>query len=176
MKKAKTVYEEARLYILCDEQEQLCGYTEILIEELEDCHIDHFRKRDLFPKLTFDWENLIVSVNDDSFGAKYKDNGYRIKDVEYQLILNPAKDKTEDYFYFNQFGQIEPTNFSIRFSGAKKAEKTIEVFNLRDESLRMRREQIIRDINSYSGQLPKEELIKNLSCYGFKSVIEQYCV
>jgi len=27
-----------------------------------DAHIDHFRKRDLFPNLTFDWNNLFVDV------------------------------------------------------------------------------------------------------------------
>ena len=27
-----------------------------------DAHIDHFRKRDMFPNLTFDWNNLFVDV------------------------------------------------------------------------------------------------------------------
>jgi uncharacterized protein (TIGR02646 family) len=172
--KGKEVYEETRLHILLEEQGQQCGYTEIFLDNLYDSHIDHFKKRSLFPQLTFDWNNLIVAAKDASFGANYKDNVAGIQISDYQNILNPITDKAEDYFYYNEFGQIEPKK-TLNPQELKKAERTIEVFNLKDESLRRRRQDVIRNINSCE-QLPKEVLVEIFSETGFKSVVEQYCV
>ena len=169
----KNVYEEIKMHILIEEQGQQCGYTEIFLDNFYDSHIDHFKKRSLFPQLTFDWNNLIAAANDASFGAKYKDNVYGIQISDYLDLLNPATDRAEDYFYYNEFGQIEPKN-TLNPQNRRKAEKTIEVFNLRDESLRRRRQDVIRNINSCE-QLPKEVLVEIFSETGFKSVIEQYC-
>lgn len=171
--KGKEVYLESRKHILNEEQKKQCGYTEIFLENILESHIDHFRKRDLFPKLIFEWDNLIVAAKDSSFGACYKDNVSGIQIKDYQGILNPVTDKAEDYFYYNEFGHIEPKK-TLNPIQRSKAEKTIEVFNLKDESLRQRREDIIRNI-SFCEQLPKEDLMEIFSESGFKSVVEQYC-
>ena len=62
------------------EQNFQCAYTETDIEpKSASSHIDHFRKQSIFPSLKFSWSNLLVSTNNESFGAKYKDNKFRIK-------------------------------------------------------------------------------------------------
>jgi hypothetical protein len=51
----------------------------------------------------------------------------------------------------------------------------VEVFNLQHESLRKRRENIIRQINAYK-DLPQEDIKKALSSSGFVSVVNQFTV
>jgi uncharacterized protein (TIGR02646 family) len=53
----------AKEYILNNEQNGLSGYTEKPVTKKS--HIDHYIKRDINPRLTFDWNNLIVDeIND----------------------------------------------------------------------------------------------------------------
>ena len=86
----KDIFEESRSVILTDEQNQLCGYTEIYINDLKDCHIDHYKKKSMFPELTFEWNNLIVATKDSNFGANYKDNKSGIQKNNYGNIFNPV--------------------------------------------------------------------------------------
>ena len=58
-KKSPNLYRDTKARLV-DEQGGVSAYTE---EPLSgDAHIDHFRKRDMFPNLTFDWNNLFVDV------------------------------------------------------------------------------------------------------------------
>lgn len=124
---------------------------------------------------TFNWHNLIVSDNNGAFGAKYKDNTNRIKRTEYVQIFNPVEDDVQGYFYYNEFGLIEPVE-TLEEPIKSKVHKTVEVFNLKNPSLVERRKQLIRDIRSYQQVGLDNETIKNtLSSQGFKSLIEQYC-
>lgn len=162
--KYKSVFEEARLKILMEEQNCFCGYTEILIEDEKDGHIDHYKKREHFSNLTFDWNNYIVSVNDDDFGAKYKDNKYKIQKAEYIKIFNPVIDEVK--FKYTTLGEIVETD--------EKIKKTVEVFNLNWEPLKNRRKKLITTIKSYKdGGLNNDEIKKALNTAGFISVIEQ---
>jgi len=162
--KYKDIYEETRLQILTDEQNQLCGYTEIYINELEECHIDHYKKREFFPEHTFDWDNLIVATKDDDFGANFKDNTYKIPKSEYSDIYNPVFDYIP--FEYDEFGVI------IEEEG--KIKKTIEVFNLNCESLKRRRANIISTIRSLKNDGNNTDDIKSsLSEAGFLSVQKQ---
>jgi len=165
--KYKDIYEETRLQILTDEQNQLCGYTEIYINELEECHIDHYKKREFFSELTFDWDNLIVATKDDDFGANFKDNKYNsngIQKSEYTDIYNPVIDDIP--FEYDEFGAI------IEEEG--KIKKTIEVFNLNCESLKQRRKNIIITIQSLKKDGDEiDEIKSSLDDAGFLSVIEQ---
>lgn len=169
----KDKYEESRLNILNEEQNQLCGYTELYIKELEDCHIDHYKKRSMFPQLTFKWENLIVATKDDAFGAKYKDNSAGIQANDYNLFFNPVIDNVEQYFYYNKWGGIEPIS-DISDELKKKVIKTIEVFKLDHDSLEIRRKNYFKILNSYvSSNLNKGEIINALKDSGFKSLLIQ---
>jgi len=162
--KYKEIYEETRWQILNEEQNQLCGYTEIYINKLEDCHIDHYIKREFVSRLTFDWDNLIVATKDSDFGANYKDNTYNIQQTEYSQIYNPVLDNIK--FQYDEFGAI------IEEEG--KIKKTVEVFNLNCKSLKKRRADIISIIRSLKNDGNANEDIKvSLKDVGFLSVVEQ---
>lgn len=150
----------------------MCGYTELpLSEDDKDIHIDHYKKRDLFPRETFDWNNLIVALKSDEFGADYKDNRYHIRKEEYSQILNPATDIAQDYFEYLATGDICPKP-KLTLPERLKAEKTIEVFNLNHASLVNRRKDLVRMINAYK-ELPKEVIASCIAPLGFKSLQEQ---
>jgi len=162
------IYQETRRKILVDEQFQQCGYTELYINNKEDSHVDHYKKREHYPELTFDWKNLIVATKDNNFGANYKDNTYQIERDEYNQIFNPVTDNVENDFYYDKLGMIREDEGKVK--------KTVEIFNLNHSYLKSRRKKIIALINVYKGSSLSTYEIKNaLVGSGFKSVIEQYC-
>ncbi len=168
----QAISQDIRLHILCTEQESVCGYTELPIDDPYRCHIDHFRKRQYFSNLTFDWRNFIVATIDDDFGAKYKDGRNGIKKDEYDNIFNPVDDNVEQYFEYSKLGDILP-KLSCTTTEKAKAEKTIEVFNLKHPALKRRREKIIKMLEDF-GDLPPEEIKLYLAEEGFKSLINQF--
>lgn len=169
----QTISQEVRLYILCEEQDSLCGYTELPVDDPFDCHIDHFRKKSQFPTLTFDWNNFIVATMDDDFGARYKDAKSGITAADYALILNPTIDQAESYFEYSELGEILPKPKGLTLAQKALAQKTIDVFNLKAKALRERRYGLIKMIEAY-GDLPADEIKACLENAGFKSLIEQY--
>jgi len=167
--KYKDIYEKTRCKILIHEQNKLCGYTEIYINEPKKSHIDHYVKQEHNQHLKFDWDNYIVATKDDDFGARYKDNTYKIEKNEYSTIFNPISDDVETFFYYDEFGKIR--------EDIGKIKKTIEVFNLNYKVLQERRKQLITLIQSYENtNLTKDDIKSFLQEYGFKSVVEQYCI
>lgn len=167
--KYEKIFQYARLQILLYEQNNLCGYTEIYIMDDEKSHIDHYIKRSHDNKLTFEWNNLVVAIADDNFGANYKDNKYHgknkgIKKEEYIDIYNPVVDDIS--FQYTEWGEI--------IEEAGKIKKTIEVFNLNCESLKRRRADIISTIEALKKDNNAIEDIKTvLENAGFLSVVEQ---
>lgn len=168
---AQECYLHCRLQILLEEQNCLCGYTEISVNEVTDAHLDHYRKKSIFPALTFTWTNLIAATLDSDFGANYKDSVYKIKQDEYPNIFNPVEENVHEFFYYNQRGEIEPKP-TISDDLKTKASKTIEVFNLNHPSLKSRRQTIIKQIQGCR-DLPADDIIGAFSNSGFKSVILQ---
>ena len=170
-KNHKQIYEKTRCQILMDEQNQLCGYTEIFINELKSCHIDHYKKRDISPELTFDWNNLIVATKDSAFGAGHKDQKYGIQKSDYDNIFNPVVDEIENYFYYTEWGEVIPKT-TIPDDKNEKAQKTINVFNLNHNSLKARRKGLFKMVGSYNG-LAKEGILLALEHSGFVSLKNQ---
>lgn len=171
-KKNKDIFHECRENILLFEQDCLCGYTELPIQEITDTHIDHYVKKSINPTYCFDWNNFIVATKDNSFGACFKDTNHCKCMSDYLAILNPVTDDCCSYFEYNSFGKIKARN-GLDKKDKEKAEKTIEVFNLNHESLEERRQDIIIQFNSYlKGGLPPKEIQKALSSNGFRSVLE----
>lgn len=168
-----SMYLETRATILVVEQDCICGYSEIPIEDERDCHIDHFRKRNMFPEHAFNWDNLVAASNDEDFGAKYKDNKSGIRKPDYSSFFNPVVDSVQEYFYYNQRGEIEPHPTLSDPILVAKVKKTIEVFNLQDKSLVNRRKTLIDQIKDCAG-LTKHEIFEALKLGGFISLIEQY--
>ncbi len=163
------VKKETKEFILLEEQNLLCGYTEIFINN-EDCHIDHYVKRDINNNLCYNWDNLIVAVNDDDFGAKHKDGRNGVKNIrDYTQIFNPIVDRTQDFFYYTTDGKIHPTNNLNK----AKALKTIEIFNLNHSSLKTRRKNLMLLINSLKqGNRANADIIIDIENQGFTSFAE----
>lgn len=159
-----------RMYILCEEQDCLCGYSEIILEEDSFySHIDHYYKRNLFPQKTYAWNNLIVSTIDEDFGGKYKDDTYRIKANEYSQIFNPVVDDMSQYIEYSGNGEIIPIE-GLSPDIINKVKKTIEVFNLNHTSLNNRRKTLLSSLNACK-DLPQEEILRSFSNKGFTSVL-----
>jgi uncharacterized protein (TIGR02646 family) len=169
--KYEKIFQEARLQILLDEQNGLCGYTEIYINNEEESHIDHYKKKNsaFYPRLVFDWDNFIVATKDSEFGASFKDNKCHgnnrgIQKTEYIEIYNPVTDNIK--FTYDEFGAIVEEEGKIK--------KTVEIFNLNCESLKIRRASIITTIQALKNDNNDIEDIKaSLENAGFLSVVEQ---
>lgn len=155
-----------------EDQAHLCGYTEVPLSK-DNRHIDHYIKRDFAPDLTFCWNNMIAAVKDSRFGADYKDehvkrNDYDKSECCYTDILNPVKDEFAGRFRFSADGTIEPSD-----SQDIKAEKTIELFNLNEKSLKERRKVQMENVRQYTKDgLTKEKIPALLTEDGFVSAIE----
>jgi len=159
-----------RSQLLLEEQNCQCGYTELLLNDDGDCHIDHYYKKGIDSSVTFNWNNLIAASIDEDFGAKYKDNKYSIKADEYIKIYNPVIENPENYFYYLQNGEIEPKE-GLEDSEKDKVKKTVEVFNLNADNLSKRRRDLIYQIGeTKKGGLDKDTLQLAFSDRSFRSV------
>jgi len=117
-------------------QSRSCAYCEGSLDELEQ-HIDHFRCKARFPKLTFDWSNLYWScLHDDSCGW-YKDN----KSASYDpnVLIDPCQDDPDHYFRFYADGTI-PIRGGLSMAEQQRAEETLRVFNLQNQRLNAMRQ------------------------------------
>ena len=164
----RSIYEDC-LFQCMDDQNYLCGYTEIKLDD--NYHIDHFIKRDIDPRQTFDWQNMIASVHDSKFGADFKDkavnnNDYNKRLKKYNCILNPVTKNMENRFIFSTNGVIEPADRNDR-----EATETIRVFNLQEDSLNSRRKQAMENTRKLLEQMDKEAVIGYLQGEEFPSAI-----
>lgn len=172
----KNDYEGYKLCRQQAEKEQLglCGYTEIpLVSWKGTVHLDHFKKKGIYSKLRFKWNNLFAAVKDHRFGADYKDhyiNGKNEKGV-YAVILNPLTENLQSYFHYSTNGEIEPSNY-LSNEDKEKAKNTIDVFHLNETELVNRRRTIMAQIDSYK-DLPEDVIRKSFEGQGFLSVVEQ---
>lgn len=157
------LYKDCRRQLLY-KQGGLSAYTEVPLEENKS-HIDHFRKRDLFPNLSFEWNNLIVDeIGVARYGAGHKDK--IIKHIEdYELLINPVLEDPCEYLTYLVNGKIIPKK-NLNTEDKKKASFTIEAFNLNHPSLIMRRSTLQKIVEDYSS-LDDQFIKSNLKKYGF---------
>lgn len=163
-----------RDYILKEEQNNLDGYTEIPLK-VDKSHIDHYCKKGLFQNLTYEWNNLIVASKDNDFGANYKDKNINFENKEiYDILINPVEDNPKDFFEYTKWGDIVSKN-DLNEKQQTQAKNTIIIFNLNHESLRIRRENIIRKLlPMYKEEFSLDETKEYLKDTGFVSVIEYF--
>lgn len=166
----KEIYTEV-CEALLEEQNEMCGYTELHFRDNMMGHIDHYIKRDIDNRKTFDWNNLIYAAKDSEFGANHKDKV--IKEADYDDMFDPITDYPENYFEYSYLGEIHPKS-DIEHPFLAKAKKTIEVFNLNHKTLCLKRKNIAVTIeNLKKGEMSKEEIIEHLKEEGFDSLIKQ---
>lgn len=156
------------------EQGHVCAYTELPLDvDKVTVHIDHFRKKSIFPMHKFDWGNLFASVKDHRFGADFKDkkvsgeNAWQV----YAEIFSPLQDGLQRLFHCATNGVIEPSPV-LSDDEAKKAKATIEIFNLNEAELVERRKTMMSQIATCHDL--EEDVIR--CCFaeaGFPSVVDQ---
>ena len=136
-----------REYILLEEQFLLCCYCEQEIDsDPDNSNIDHFKKRDLFPRLTLDYNNLLISCNSRNQCSSSKDSNKRhLRESDYKKIVHPVIDDPMLFFDFLLTGDIIARE-GINNTDKLKAEYTIELFGLNCESLRVQRRSIAASI------------------------------
>lgn len=156
------------------DQGGVCGYTELpLGSKGVKKHLDHYRKKAIYPKLTFDWNNLVCAVKDRRFGADYKDDLIDGNNAEatYACILNPVADEAQDYFYCDTDGKMIAGG-GLDETNGRKAVETIRVFNLNETELVSRRRTLITQLRACA-DLAEEDIRACFAAMGFPSVLEQ---
>lgn len=127
--------DKDEIWLAIDEMQQgFCAYCEC---RLTKKHIEHFRTRNSHHQLTFSWDNIFGSCGDptkpghwprcgifkDSAGVKYNPDD----------LIKPDVDEPDEYFLFLTSGVVRPRD-SLSADRKKKAEETIRVFNLNNDS------------------------------------------
>ncbi len=157
------VRSQLRTHIL-EEQGNCCAYTEIRLNGNTDCHIDHYRTRNLFPEKTFDYYNMMVSCNAEGYGAKFKDKQITSKS-DYDDLINPVEDNPADYIEFTFTGDV------LSVSGSSKGTKTITYFNLNEKSLLERRRIIALYVVQMKNYFTEDEMVETIG--EFESMVRQ---
>lgn len=124
-----------------------CAYCEGPLDDLGR-HIEHFRCKDRFPKLTFDWSNLYGSCKRDDSCGFYKDNTAAPYDVN--VLIEPCQDEPDHYFKFYSDGTVR-IRIGLSTAEQERAEETLRVFNLRNHRLNAMRQ---RAFETYGAQEP----------------------
>ena len=161
---------ELREHILLEEQNMVCAYCEQEIEsDGNSSNTDHFKTRNLFPKETLNYENLLVSCKNKSHCEYIKDKfGLNISD--YTKIINPVLEDPDSFFEYGIAGDILVKNGLTNLEN-EKAKFTIKVFRLDDISLEKDRRRVVHMLQSYKNQnFEINEIFRFLSDY--KSFIE----
>lgn len=107
-------------------QDVRCAYCEGLV--YADGHIEHFRRKNHFPHLTFVWSNLFLSCGSQEHCGHYKD-GPKAAQYSPDELVKPDEDEPDQYFYFHSSGEIRQRS-GTSATDLKRASETIRVFNL----------------------------------------------
>lgn len=146
-----TAYLTVRNHIKDNEQDCLSSYTEKPLSD--SIHIDHFRNKSIYPKLTFDYSNFLVDDLNDNYGACYKDNHAGVAKSTFDgkdRIFCPVAENMADYIDFTFNGTMLPKD-SLGDIDTNRVKETIRVFNLNHRTLKDKRGDIIRIIKEYKG-------------------------
>ena len=161
---------ELREHILLEEQNMLCVYCEQEIEsDGNHSNTDHFKIRDLFPRDTLAYDNLLVSCKNRSHCENKKDN-FGLNCTDYNKIINPVIENPNNFFDYGISGDILVKD-GLSNTDKEKAKFTIEVFELNHISLQEARKNIVQILQIYKNQEYKvDEIFRFLT--SFQSFIE----
>ena len=94
------IRSDLREHILSSEQDLMCIYCEKKISsDKNKSNIDHFKTRKLYPELSFEYSNLLVSCNSSNHCSYIKDSLPLTKE-DYKNIINPIDKDVNESFYF----------------------------------------------------------------------------
>ncbi len=172
----QVAYKSCREQALKEQLEE-CAYTGLWLGEgtKQTIHIDHFKKKAIYPELTFYWNNLFVAAKDLDCGADYKDkkiSGPRASsDKSYDNILSPLERNLSDYFWYRQDGAVIPHPSINDDKLISKINNTIDIFNLNSSYLKSRRAGIIHTMKGIQ-DLDDETIRGCMKSLGFSFVVE----
>jgi len=107
-------------------QGKRCAYCEGSLDALGQ-HIEHFRRKSAHPALTFDWNNLFWSCDQNDSCGHFKDRGagqYNIAD-----LIEPCCDDPDEFFVFRSDGTISVRR-GLSAQDERRAKETLRVFSL----------------------------------------------
>lgn len=107
-------------------QGRRCAYCECCLNVFGQ-HIEHFRRKRVYPQLTFEWRNLFWSCDCSDRCGHYKDHGaggYNPDD-----LIDPTSDDPDRYFRFYSNGTIAIRE-GLSEHEQHRAVETLRVFNL----------------------------------------------
>jgi uncharacterized protein (TIGR02646 family) len=107
-------------------QGRRCAYCEGSLDSLGQ-HIEHFRRKNRYRALTFDWNNLFWSCDRTDSCGHFKDHGagpYNVDD-----LLNPCCDNPDAFFIFQSDGTISIRR-GLPAEDEHRARETLRVFSL----------------------------------------------
>lgn len=162
-------YHQLRNHILFNEQKGISGYTEEPLDNPKLIpHIDHYRKKGIYPRLTFDYENFVVDYHHTTYGSSHKD---KVVDgrFNYNGIFDPVHEDMSEYIQFGPHGEMLP-EFNLEPSVDSKVRNTIEVFDLNNPALKERRYVVMCTLEAYK-DLEREIVEECMLASGFPSVI-----
>ncbi len=107
-------------------QGRRCAYCEGCLDTFGQ-HIEHFRRKHVYPHLTFLWRNLFWSCDCLTRCGHYKDHG--AGEYDPNDIIDPTSDDPEDYFHFYTDGTIR-LRPELTSQQEHRARETLRVFNL----------------------------------------------
>lgn len=147
-------------------QAGFCAYCECSLDDKK--HVEHFRPRKHFPKLTFRWDNLFGSCCGTQRCGTFKDNGAGQYNPD--ELIKPDVDDPDDYLLFLTTGKVIPAQ-DLEERDLRKAEETIRVFNLNNDpalfgrrrtalSLELENVQELHDAKNYFSEEEWLELLK----------------
>jgi uncharacterized protein (TIGR02646 family) len=122
-------------------QGRRCAYCEGSLDELGK-HIEHFRRKHIFPQLTFAWENLLWSCQASDSCGHFKDRNGKGWPYEVNNLINPCVDDPDRFFRFRTDGSIS-IRHGLSQTERTKAEETLRVLNLDDGRLRNMRKRAV---------------------------------
>ena len=134
-----------------------CAYCERLRKDEE---IEHFRPKNRFPQLTFEWSNLFLACKFEDSCGKHKDHA--VRNYSPDDLIDPCIDDPDEFLKFYSDGHVQP----VRGASPEKkhrAEETIRVFNLNSPSLVNARSNFLRPYVKCSKRLSSEALEALLS-------------
>ncbi len=159
------------------EQSNECAYTGLWLGKgtKQKIHIDHFRKKGIYSGLTFVWDNLFVAAKELHCGADFKDKivhgPKNIADATYSTFWSPLKPDIDKAFWYQQDGTVLPDD-SLSDEDRKKAQKTIDMFNLNDSVLKVKRRNIIHQLRDWT-DFDSETIRLCMNGRGFSFLVEK---
>lgn len=148
---------------LISEQEQMCCYCEIKIENNgQSSHIEHLKDRNNFPPNTFNYDNLLASCQFTDSCGHQKGTNY------FNGFVSPLDSNCQNRFTYTRDGRIIPSD-----ENDTDAQRTIDILGLNCRRLKDRRKGIIKTLEKAPSEYINLSLQHFLGWYGgFYTVIE----